>query len=177
MNVAVLGAGSWGTTIAALVSGNAPTVLWAREPEVVEAIQTNHENPRFLPGFALPAALRATGDLEDALHLADVIVIAVPSRFYRSVLEAAVPYVPAAAVVVSVTKGIEPTTCLRMTEVLADVWSRDPDTVAVLAGPNLAREVMAGQPSATVIACPSPERVGDAPAAVHHRIASRLHQP
>ncbi len=158
MNVTVLGAGSWGTTIAALLTGNARTVLWAREPDVVDAIRTAHENPLFLPGFALPAALCATGDLEEALQVADVIVLAVPSHFYRSVLEAALPYVPAAAVVVSVTKGIEPTTCLRMTEVLGDVWNRRRDDVAVLAGPNLAREVMAGHPSATVIACPSADR-------------------
>lgn len=158
MKVAVLGAGSWGTTLAAQVAVNAQTVLWAREPEVAEAIRTTHENPMFMPGFALPSAMRATNDIEEALRAADVIVVAVPSRFYRSVLELAGPYVPSGAVVVSVTKGIEPTTCLRMTEVLADVWNHDPACVAVLAGPNLAREVMAGQPSATVLACPAADR-------------------
>ena len=94
MNVAVLGAGSWGTTIAAPVSGNARTVLWAREPEVVEAIRRLTRIRGSCRVSRLPAALRATGDLEEALRLADVIVIAVPSRFYRSVLELAEPYVP-----------------------------------------------------------------------------------
>jgi glycerol-3-phosphate dehydrogenase (NAD(P)+) len=157
MKVAVLGAGSWGTTLAAQLSTNAETVLWAREPEVVDHITAQHENPTFLPGYVLPSALGATGDMAEALHGADVIVMAVPSHFYRSVLEASHPNVTSDMVVVSVTKGIEPTTCLRMTEVVADVWDHDPERVAVLAGPNLAREVMAGQPSATVIACPSGE--------------------
>jgi glycerol-3-phosphate dehydrogenase (NAD(P)+) len=158
MKVAVLGAGSWGTTLAAQVAANAETMLWALEAGVVDAIRTSHENPVFLPGFALPDQLGATGDIERALQAADVIVVAVPSRFYRSVLELAEPYAPSGAVVVSVTKGIEPTTCLRMTEVVADVWNHDPSRVAVLAGPNLAREVMAGQPAATVVACPAAAR-------------------
>lgn len=158
MKVAVLGAGSWGTTVAAQVSANAQTVLWAREPEVVDAIRTTSENPLYLPGFELPPAVQATGDIAEALRAADVVVVAVPSRFYRAVLELALPYVPRDVHVVSVTKGIEPTTCLRMTEVLAEVWKQDPAGVAVLAGPNLAREVMAGQPSATVIACPDSDR-------------------
>jgi glycerol-3-phosphate dehydrogenase (NAD(P)+) len=157
MKVAVLGAGSWGTTLAAHVSENAEVVLWAREPEVADAVRTRHENPIFLPGFGLPAGLGATNDMEQALDAADVIVVAVPSRFYRSVLETARSFVTSGALVVSVTKGIEPTTCLRMTEVLNEVWKHDAAKVAVLAGPNLAREVIAGQPSATVVACPSPE--------------------
>lgn len=155
MKVAVLGAGSWGTTLAAQLSANAETVLWAREPEVVDHVCTSHENPTFLPGFALPAALCATGDMAEALHEADVVVMAVPSRFYRAVLELSHPFVGSDVLMVSVTKGIEPTTCLRMSQVVADVLDHDPSNVAVLAGPNLAREVMAGQPSATVIACPS----------------------
>jgi glycerol-3-phosphate dehydrogenase (NAD(P)+) len=155
MKVAVLGAGSWGTTVASQVSVNAETVLWARETEVVDAIGATRENSMFLSGFTLPDALHVTNDIEEALDGADVIVVAVPSRFYRSVLELAAPHVSSGVFVVSVTKGIEPTTCLRMTEVIAEVWNHDPATVAVLAGPNLAREVMAGQPSATVIACPA----------------------
>jgi glycerol-3-phosphate dehydrogenase (NAD(P)+) len=140
------------------VSANAETVLWAREPEVVDAVRSRHENPLYLDGFVLPSSLDATGDLAIALRGADVVVVAVPSRFYRSVLEQAAPFRPVDASVVSVTKGIEPGTCLRMTEVLGQVWGPDPRRVAVLAGPNLAREVMAGQPCATVVACPSPDR-------------------
>jgi glycerol-3-phosphate dehydrogenase (NAD(P)+) len=153
MRVAVLGAGSWGTTLASLLSVPSETVLWAREPEIAEAVSRHRENPVFLPGFALPLALRATTDLEAALRGAEVIVVAVPSRYFRSVAEASRPFVPGDADLVSVTKGIEPATCQRMTEVLAEVLEHDPRRVCALSGPNLAREVMAGEPSATVIAC------------------------
>jgi glycerol-3-phosphate dehydrogenase (NAD(P)+) len=153
MRVAVLGAGSWGTTLASLLSVPSETVLWAREPEIAEAVSRRRENPVFLPGFALSPALRATTDLETALRGAEVIVLAVPSRYFRSVVEAARPFVPGDADLVSVTKGIEPATRQRMTEVLAEVLEHDLSRVCALSGPNLAREVMAGAPSATVIAC------------------------
>ena len=154
----MLGAGSWGTTLASSLSRTCETTLWAREPEVVEAICSRHENPLFLPGFALPATLHATGDLDSALHDAAVAVLAVPSRYFRSVVELARPLVPRDIDVVSVTKGIEPDTCLRMTEVLQQVLDCDPSRVCVLAGPNLAREVMSGHPSATVVACRDGDR-------------------
>lgn len=153
MRVAVLGAGSWGTTLASLISARTETMLWAREPEIVDAVSRQHENPVFLSGFALSTALQATGDLETALRGVDVMVVAVPSQYFRSVVEAARPFVPSDADLLSVTKGIEPETCLRMTEVLDEALGRDPNRVCVLSGPNLAREVMAGEPSATVIAC------------------------
>lgn len=153
VRVAVLGAGSWGTTLASILSTRTETVLWAREPEVVDAVTRQHENPVFLPGLALSTALRATGDLEIALREAAVIVVAVPSQYFRSVVEAARPFVPSDADLLSVTKGIEPGTCHRMTQVLDEILGRDPDRVCVLSGPNLAREVLAGEPSATVIAC------------------------
>jgi glycerol-3-phosphate dehydrogenase (NAD(P)+) len=153
MRVAVLGAGSWGTTLASLLSVPSETVLWAREPEIAEAVSRHGENPVFLPGFALSPALRATTDLETALRGAEVIVVAVPSRYFRSVVEAVRPFVPGDADLVSVTKGIDPATRQRMTEVLAEVLEHDPRRVCALSGPNLAREVMAGEPSATVIAC------------------------
>lgn len=153
MRVTVLGAGSWGTTLASLVSAQTDTVLWAREPEIADAVSHQHENPVFLPGFALSTTLRATDDLETALGDAEVIVVAVPSQYFRSVVEAARPFVPSDADLLSVTKGIEPGTCRRMSEVLHEVLECDPNRVCVLSGPNLAREVMAGEPSATVIAC------------------------
>lgn len=153
MKVAVLGAGSWGTTLASLLATRSDTVLWAREPEVADAVSQRHENPVFLPDFALTPTLRATGDLETALQGADVIVVAVPSQYLRSVIEAARPFVAGDSDLVSVTKGIEAGTCLRMTEVLTEVLEHDSDRICVLSGPNLAREVMAGKPSATAIAC------------------------
>jgi glycerol-3-phosphate dehydrogenase (NAD(P)+) len=158
MRVAVLGAGSWGTTLASLLSARVETIVWAREPEVADAIMSRHENPVFLPGFELPPMLTATTDIADALNGAAVVVVAVPSRYLRSVAESAKFSVPREADVVSVTKGIEPETSMRMTEVLAETLPCDPTRLSVLCGPNLAREVMAGQPSATVVACRDGER-------------------
>ena len=160
MRVAVLGAGSWGTVIASMASAGAMTTLWAREPEVVEAIEQRHENETFLSGFALPEPLRATNDLEEAVRDAEVVAIAVPSRYFRGVAEQAAPFVPPGAVVVSVTKGLEPGRSKRMSEVLDEVWGVGPGLVCVLSGPNLAREVMAGQPSATVVASRDADRAG-----------------
>jgi glycerol-3-phosphate dehydrogenase (NAD(P)+) len=153
MRVTVLGAGSWGTTLASLVSARSETMLWAREPEIADAVSHHRENPVFLPGFAVSPGLGATSDLETALRDAEVILVAVPSQYFRSVVEAARPFVPGDVDLVTVTKGIEPGTCRRMTEVLDQVLGHDPNRVCVLSGPNLAREVMAGEPSATVIAC------------------------
>ena len=153
MNVAVLGAGSWGTTLASLLAADSDTMLWAREAEVADEITRHHRNSSFLPDFELCRALRATDDLQVALRAADLVVLAVPSSYYRSVLELARPDVPTDADLVSVTKGIELETGFRMSEVILDVLDHDPDRVCVLSGPNLAKEVAAGQPSATVLAC------------------------
>ncbi len=153
MSVAVIGAGSWGTTVAALVAGNAPTVIWAREAELARTIDAQHENPRYLPGVVLPATLHATASLERACSGADVVVIGVPSHGFRAVLVAAAPYVEPGAAIVSLAKGVEQGTNRRMTEVVAEVLDgHDGDRIGVLTGPNLAREVAAGQPTATVIA-------------------------
>jgi glycerol-3-phosphate dehydrogenase (NAD(P)+) len=158
MRVAVLGAGSWGTTLASLLSTRAETIVWAREPEVAEAIDARHENPVFLPGFELAPALSATDDMITAVHDATVVVFAVPSRYFRSIARFAASSLSRDADIVTVTKGIEPETHLRMTEVLAETLQCDPTRLSVLSGPNLAREVMAGQPSATVVACRDGER-------------------
>jgi glycerol-3-phosphate dehydrogenase (NAD(P)+) len=157
LKVAVVGAGSWGTAVAALTAANAETVLWARNPEVAEAVTTRHENPVYLAGFQLPPALRATASLEEAVSDADVIVMGVPSHGFRAVLEAARPNIGRGQLgdppIVSLSKGIEQGTLERMTEVVLDVLVDHPsERVGVLTGPNLAREVMAGQPAAAVIA-------------------------
>ncbi|HXY91071.1 MAG TPA: NAD(P)H-dependent glycerol-3-phosphate dehydrogenase [Acidimicrobiia bacterium] len=153
-SVAVIGAGSWGTTVAAVASEHASTVLWGRNPDLVDTVTRTHENPEYLGGVALPPALRATTDLHAACANADVVVMAVPSHGFRAVLCEAAAAIGADVPVVSVSKGVERDTLLRMTEVTLDVLSdhRD-DRVAVLTGPNLAREVAEGQPAATVIAC------------------------
>lgn len=155
VRIAVIGAGSWGTTLAALCTTNADTRLWALEPEVVADVNGHHVNDMYLPRIRLPEALRATGELRTALEWADAVIVAVPSQHLRTVMKEAGPLVPAEALVVSVVKGIEAGSWKRMTEVLGEVLAtHDPETIGVLAGPNLAREVAEGQPSATCVAFP-----------------------
>jgi glycerol-3-phosphate dehydrogenase (NAD(P)+) len=150
MRVTVLGAGSWGTTVASLSAGRNPTLLWARNPDVAAAVNDKHENPAYLAGFTLPESLRATSGLEEAVSGAEVLVVGVPSHGFRTVLEEAAPHVPHWIPVVSLTKGFEAGTLFRMTEVIRDVL---PGRVAAaLSGPNLAKEIMAGNAAASVIA-------------------------
>ena len=148
--IAVIGAGSWGTTMAAIASRSAPTVLWARRPALGDAIDRCHENPDYLPGVALPEALRATASLEDAVTGAALVIMAVPSHGFRAVLTDLAPYLARDVPLLSLAKGLEQGSQLRMTEVMGQVVPRHP--VGVLTGPNLAREVVAGQPAATVVA-------------------------
>lgn len=153
MRMAVIGAGSWGTAVASLAAQNTDVVLWSRRPELAEAINAHNENPEYLAGFALPAEISATSDIAAALDGADVVVMGVPSHGFRSVLETAAGLIASDTPVVSLTKGIEQDSQLRMTEVALDVLpGHSPSAVGVLSGPNLAREIMEGQPAATVIA-------------------------
>ncbi len=148
--VAVIGAGSWGTTVAAVAAASAPTVLWARRPALAQSIDTLHENPDYLPGVVLPETLRATASLDEAVAGAALVIMAVPSHGFRTVLTELSGSIPADAPVLSLAKGLEQGTHLRMTEVVAQVV---PGHLAgVLTGPNLAREIAAGQPAATVVA-------------------------
>lgn len=152
MRVAVIGAGSWGTTVACLAAHHGEVALWARRPEVAAAINDRRENPDYLPGYTLPSMV-GTAELETALADADIVVMGVPSHGYRTVLEHAAPHIGPATPILSLTKGIEQGTKRRMTQVTSEVLA-DHDTriIGVLSGPNLAREVMDGQPAATVIA-------------------------
>ncbi len=156
MRVSVIGAGSWGTTVAALATQNADdVVLWARRAELSEAIALRHENPDYLAGRSLPEALRATADLAEALAGADVVVLGVPSHGFRDVLTEARDHVPEGAPVLSLSKGLEPGSLKRMTEVVAEVLDGHPKSrIGVLTGPNIAGEVVAGLPTASVIAMP-----------------------
>jgi glycerol-3-phosphate dehydrogenase (NAD(P)+) len=149
--VAVIGAGAWGTTLASMCAQRGPTALWAREDDVVREIDERHVNGAYLPGFELPAALRATSSLEEAVSGARVVVMAVPSSWLRAVLEQAAPFVPRGAPVVNVAKGLEPGTLLGMTAVIGELLPESP--AAVLSGPNLAREIMAGHAADAVAAC------------------------
>src|SRR5205807_7118501 len=148
--VAVVGSGSWGTAVAALAAQRAGVVLWSRRAQVARAIDQEHRNPDYLPEHPLPAELRASSELAGVLGAADVVVMAVPSHGFRAILEQAAPHLPAGAPVVSLTKGLEQQTLRRMTEVVAEVAPGH--AAGVLTGPNLAREVMAGHPTASVIA-------------------------
>ncbi len=149
LRVGLLGGGSWGTTVASLVSRNAPIRIWARDEDTVRDINDNHRNSKYLPDAELPEALKATGVIGDAVKDADVLVMAIPSNNFRSVLEEAKSYLRPWVPVISLTKGLELSTGKRMTEVIEDVLPGHP--VGVLTGPNLAREIMAGQAAASVI--------------------------
>lgn len=151
--VAVVGAGSWGTTVAALVGTNADVLLWARDPELATRIERTHENDRYLPGIHLPEQVGATSDLAQACADAEVVVVGVPSHGFRDVIASVADRIDAEVPVVSLSKGVEQGSHLRMTEVVAAVLANHrADRIGVLTGPNLAREVAEGQPTASVIA-------------------------
>lgn len=150
MRIAVIGAGSWGTTVAALLARRHDTTLWAREPGLAEEITFDNANSHFLPGFRLPTELSAVSDLDQAVKDADLIVVGVPSHALRGVVQDAAGAVPRAVPIVSLAKGLEQATLLRMTEVIGEVLPGHP--VAALTGPNLAKEILAGKAAATVLA-------------------------
>lgn len=154
LNVSIMGGGSWGTTVASLVSRNAPVTLWARDSKTVDEINQHHTNERYLPGASLPEKLSATNDIAEAVSNADVIIMGIPSHNFRTVLEQVKLHIRAWVPVITLTKGLELETGMRMTEVIHDVMPGHP--VGVLTGPNLAREIMAGQAAASVIAMDDP---------------------
>lgn len=159
MRIAVIGAGSWGTTVACLAAQRHATVMWARRPELVERINEERRNEQYLPGAEIPYSLTVTGDLEAALRDAEVVVMGVPSHGYREVLSQAAAVVPIDAAILSLSKGIEQGTLKRMTEVTREeLPDHNPAIIGVLSGPNLAREVIAGQPAATVVAMADTDR-------------------
>ncbi len=148
-----MGAGMWGTTFAqVLCDAGTPAVLWCRRPEIAEAVNQRHENPGYLPGIALTPALRATADPGEALGSADLVVLAVPAQTLRPNLAGWAPLLPPGALLVSLMKGIELGSHQRMSQVIAEVTGAGPDRVAVISGPNLAREIAQRQYAATVVA-------------------------
>ncbi len=149
-----MGAGAWGTTFAQVLwDAGTPAVLWARRDELAKAISDTHENAARLPGITLPDALRATADPAEALDGADLVVLAVPAQSLRENLAAWAPLLPPGALLVSLMKGIELGTCSRMSEVIGRVAGAPADRIAVVSGPNLAREIALRQHAATVVAC------------------------
>lgn len=150
MKVAVIGAGSWGTTIAALAAANTSTVLWARRSSLAEEMQETRRNPDYLSTFTLPDSLSITSDLGRSVAGADVVVMGVPSHGFREVASAVAQHIRPWVPVVSLSKGLERSSLKRMSEVISDEIPGHP--VAVLTGPNLAKEIMEGQPAAAVVA-------------------------
>jgi glycerol-3-phosphate dehydrogenase (NAD(P)+) len=150
--VAVIGAGSWGTAVAGLVGARHPVALWARSSDLARSIERSRCNDTYLPGVGLPDALLATSSLAEALGGARIVLMAVPSHGFRTVLGDLAPYAADVEAVISLSKGIESGTNLRMSEVVGQVLPAV--SAGVLTGPNLAREVAEGQPAASVVALP-----------------------
>ncbi len=150
IRVAVVGAGSWGTTVAHLAAHNMPTTLWARRKELADEITESHTNSDYLTGFALHPSLLATSSMEEAVRDADLLVMGVPSHGFRSALVEAAEHVRPWVPVVSLSKGLEQGTRLRMSQVVHEVLPGHP--VGVLTGPNPAKEILAGHAAAAVVA-------------------------
>ena len=154
MDVAVIGAGSWGTALAMQLAraGNAVR-MWDRRPERAAAMQARRENSRYLPGFPFPDDLTVRSDLAAVLAGAGMVVEVVPSQTVRAVMTAAAPLIPAGVPICCASKGIESGTLMTMEEVLCEVFpAADHDRICYLAGPSFAREVAADLPTAVVIA-------------------------
>jgi glycerol-3-phosphate dehydrogenase (NAD(P)+) len=170
---AVLGAGAWGTTFAAvLADAGCDVTVWGRDAAVCASIARDHRNERYLPGVDLPARVTADADPVAAVAGADVVAVAVPSQSARAILAPLAGTLAPDAVVVSLMKGVELATDRRMSEVIAEALDLTADRVAVLSGPNLASEIAARQPTATVVAAADPraaERVAAACATGYFR--------
>ncbi|MFD7444051.1 NAD(P)H-dependent glycerol-3-phosphate dehydrogenase [Streptomyces sp. NPDC059909] len=152
---AVFSAGSWGTAVAKIMAdAGTDVIVHARRSEIADAINTVHRNPGYFPDIELPAALTATTDPAAVLAGADFLVLSIPAQTLRTNLAAWAPHIGPDTVIVSLMKGIEMDTGKRASEVITEVADVSADRVAVLSGPNLAREIMDGQPAAATVACP-----------------------
>jgi glycerol-3-phosphate dehydrogenase (NAD(P)+) len=152
--VAVFGAGSWGTAFSlVLADAGHEVTIWGRREELCAAINDKHENPDYLPGIELPAAVRASHDPAEAAAGADLVVLAVPSQTLRQNLQEWAEVIGGDAVMLSLMKGVELGTLKRMSEVIAEITGAGPERIAALSGPNLAREIARREPAASVVAC------------------------
>ena len=155
---AVFGAGSWGTAFAlVLADAGHEVTIWGRRESLCAAINEEHENPDYLPGIELPSTIRATHEPAEAADGADLVVLAVPSQRLRENLQDWAGVLPDDAILLSLMKGVELGTLKRMSEVIAEVTGAGPDRIAVLSGPNLAREIASREPAASVVACADEE--------------------
>lgn len=154
VDAAVLGAGAWGTALAKVLADAGNDVrLWARRPELADEINNTRRNPFYLDDAELPDTVRATSDPAEALTGACTVLLAVPAQSLRTNLVQWAPLIGADATLVSLAKGIELDTLMRMSQVIVQVTGADPSRVAVISGPNLASEIADEQPAATVVAC------------------------
>jgi glycerol-3-phosphate dehydrogenase (NAD(P)+) len=152
--VGVFGAGSWGTAFSlVLADAGHEVTIWGRREDLCTAINDKHENPDYLPGIELPTTIRASHDPEEAASGADLVVLAVPSQTLRGNLQEWAEVIPSDALMLSLMKGVELGTLNRMSEVISEVTGAGPERVAVLSGPNLAREIAQREPAASVVAC------------------------
>ena len=164
--VAVVGAGAWGTTLASIVARREPVLLLTHRAEVADEINATHRNERRLPGIDLPEDVIATADPAAVAGATDLVILASPSSHLRAVAGQVAPSIAASADVLSVVKGLENGTLLRMSEVIADAGGVAPERIAALSGPNLASEIARGLPASAVIAASDPD--------LANRIADRL---
>ena len=167
---AVMGAGSWGTAFALVLADAGNEVsIWGRRAEVCNAINHDRENTEYLPGISMPEAISATTDAAEALADREVVVLAVPSQQLRANLESWAHLIPDDAVIVSLMKGVELGTHKRMSEVIAEITGAGPERIAVVSGPNLAREIANREPAASVVACEDQD--------VAERLQKLMHTP
>lgn len=151
--VTILGAGSWGTSLAILLGKKGyPTLLWDRNMDIVEGIQFNRRNPRYLSEFEIPTQVNPTSNLQEAVTDANLIVLAVPCNAIRGIVEEIAPWLSSDVILVSAAKGLESTTGLRVSQVIQQVLKEKPARVVALSGPNLAVELAKDIPTTTVVA-------------------------
>ena len=160
LKVGLLGGGSWGTTVASLTAKNSPTIIWARDQEIVNEINEFHTNEKYLPHAKLTPSLKASTSIKETVQNADVIVMGVPSQSLRKVLEEAKPHIRPWVPIINLAKGLELSSKKRMTQIIEQILPENP--AGVLTGPNLAKEIHFGKAAAAVIAM------------VDHNIATRL---
>jgi glycerol-3-phosphate dehydrogenase (NAD(P)+) len=166
--VTVVGAGSWGTAFGAVLARNGvPVTLWARRGDCAEEVNTGRRNESYLPGVDLPEGMTATTDLAEAVAGAPVVVLGIPSHCCRQTCTELGPLLADDASLVSLTKGVEQETLLRMSQVAAEAAAVPIERVAVLSGPNLAKEVAKGLPGATVVACADADRAASLQSIFH----------
>ncbi|HKB29126.1 MAG TPA: 2-dehydropantoate 2-reductase N-terminal domain-containing protein, partial [Candidatus Limnocylindrales bacterium] len=150
--VAVIGAGAWGTTLALVVAREEPVVLLAHNAETVERINTTHRNQKRVPGIELPPSIQVTADPGALSNATDLVIVAVPSAYLRETMSVVGSFIAPAADILSVVKGLENGTLMRMTEVIAQAGGLDLSRIAALSGPNLAFEIARSKPASAVVA-------------------------